>query len=249
MEPLLLLLIFGAFALNKGRHLRLKPLLAFAVLSLLALGATACSGSGKSTSSAPNASASRVVPNIVTPSSMSATFPATYFMGDIDDEEEHSSGSPAGDTDADSDNDVKEHQFFHDRDDKIVLAHGHAASAADYGVLTDFVKRYYKVAAAGDGATACSTIAPAFEKRIPREFGSTAGPSYMRGKTCPEVMSLFFKHEHQNLTTVSTVTGARVKGNQAFVLLGSKTLPASYIELVREGNTWRSMDLLATPLP
>lgn len=218
----------------------MKPLGGLAVAVLLSLCVTACGGSGKSTNSSPN---------IVVPSDPTAQVNTTSFKGDIDDEEEHSSGSSVGDTDADEDNDVKEHDYYQDRDDALIAAYGHAAGAADYRAITTFVKRYYAVAAAGNGAEACSMIAPAFAKRIPQEFGSTDGPAYMRGNTCAVVMSRLFKYDHQKLTSVSEVTGVRVKGKEALVLLGSKTWPASYLELERQAGGWRVVDLLATPLP
>jgi hypothetical protein len=226
------------------KSFKVRPSLYVAAIALLCLGIAGCAGGDKSASSA-----SRAAPNILASENPSAKIATSSFMGDIDDEEENSSGSSVGDTDADIDNDVKEHSAYQDRDDALIQAYGHKANAADYRTAVGFVKRYYASAAAGDGAAVCSMMSPAFAKRVPKEFGSTAGPVYMRGDTCPVVMSRLFKHDHQKLTTVSEVTGVRVKDGQALVLLGSHTLPASYIYLIRQGGAWQSMDLLATPLP
>ena len=72
----------------------------------------------------------------------------------------------------------------------------------------------------------------------------------MRGATsCQAVMARLFVHSRGEFSGTIEVTGARVEGHRAYVLLGSTTDPASYMTLVREGPAWRLDGLTAATLP
>ena len=58
-----------------------------------------------------------------------------------------------------------------------------------------------------------------------------------------------FRHSHAELTGPVEVTGARVDGNQAYVLLGSTSKAVSFIGLLRERGAWKVNELIGTPLP
>lgn len=62
-------------------------------------------------------------------------------------------------------------------------------------------------------------------------------------------MSKLFKHYHSQLIGPIQVTGVRVSGREARVLLGSKIMPASYILIKRERDTWKVDGLIGQPLP
>jgi hypothetical protein len=177
------------------------------------------------------------------------------LKGDEDDDEPESTSTgsePNGDNDGDNDNDVADNakQRYYDGDDSAISAFGRPASSGEERALTSVVKRYYDAAVKDDGTKACSLILPSFARAIPEDFGRVPGPLYLRGaKTCPAVMSRVFRHERARLTAVLVVTGARVKAGEAYVLLGSKRDPASYVFLRRYGRTWRIVGLLSSPLP
>lgn len=176
------------------------------------------------------------------------------LRGDEDDDDNNSETenlhNPA-DGDADRDHDYNENVIngYYDSDDATVRNYGHAAGAADKLALTSFVKRYFAAAAAEDGAMACSMIKPSFVRAIPEDYGSGAGPAYMRGKTCTAVMSLLFKHFHTQLSAPVVVSSVRVDGDKAEVIVGSTTTPVSYLPMEREGSAWRLVELLGAPLP
>jgi hypothetical protein len=175
------------------------------------------------------------------------------FKGDEDDDEEATlkkDMNPNVDNDADADNDITDRRRgYHDSDDHNILTYGGSAGVADKATLTNLVKLYYVAAVAEDGKRACSLVTPRYAGLIVEEFGGPGGPPYMRGKTCSVVMSSFFRHEHRLLSRGVEVTSVRISGDQAFVLVGSSVLPASYMTLKRQGSAWRVEDLLGVPLP
>jgi hypothetical protein len=69
-----------------------------------------------------------------------------------------------------------------------------------------------------------------------------------RRKTCAAIMSALFEHSHKQLTAMFAVTDVRVKVNQAIALLGSRTMPASYLHLRREGGMWKVDTPVVMPL-
>jgi hypothetical protein len=235
----------------------MKPLLVLLAVVPLGLGSTACGGAGKGTGSASRASSHPAAAGGASATIVSGVAPAlSSLKGDSDDdgtdEGRTNNTATTPDSDVDFDNDYKDNasKGYYDNDDQSVRAYGHAVSATDKHALTAVVERYYAAAAAGDGATACSLIKPSFARAIPEDYGQAPGPAYLRGaKTCPAVMSLLFRHSHGQLTGAIEVTGVRVMGNQAFVLLDSMTVPASFINVERTGGAWRIVGLLGRPLP
>jgi hypothetical protein len=177
------------------------------------------------------------------------------LMGDNDDDEIESKttgAKPGGDSDNDNDNDIADNagKGYYDKDDGPISSFGHAADTRDERALVAVVKRYYEAAAAGDGATACSLTYPVLAKSIPEDYGQEPGPAYLRGaKTCAAVMSLLFTHEHRQLTAALEVTVVRMGGGEALVLLGSKTVPSSFVVLRRSHGAWRIDELLGFPMP
>jgi hypothetical protein len=222
--------VLGISTSDGGVQSSLLVLLAAVVL---ASGVSGCGSSSKGTGSLSQASV------------------ANQFRGDEDDDDE-SAEKPGsnGDTDADFDNDAKDKALgYHDIDDGSVLAYGHAPSAADEQTLAAIVKRYHAAAVAEDGATACSMTTARAVKAIPVDYGQAPGPVYLRGKTCAAVMSLLFKHNHTEIASPSEITGVRVSGNEALVLLGSRAVPASVVILQREGGVWKVMGTGERQLP
>lgn len=127
---------------------------------------------------------------------------------------------------------------YHDEDDEQAVRFGHAASASDARAVAALVRRYYAVAATGNGAKACAMLLPSVAKAVPLDYGKF-GASYLhRGKTCAGVMTRLFAHAQRELTAPVQVTNVRVSGLTALAFLGSKKMRASGIALHREGSGW-----------
>jgi hypothetical protein len=243
----------------KGRA-KMRSLLTLSSIALLGVGVGACGGSGKGAGSSSQATATtaRTVATVAKGDAVASGASATpsaavsSFKGDEDDDEtasNHTSTSNKYDNDADFDNDTIKNKGYYDSDDSVISASGKAASAAQKRTIAALVKRYYAAAAASDGAKACPLIYSTLEEAIPEDYGQPPGPSYSRGKTCAVVMSKTFAHAHSQLAGGFAVTGVRVEGREARALLGSRTLPASFILLRRERGAWKISELLGQPLP
>jgi hypothetical protein len=235
----------------------MRPLLASLAIALLGVSLGACGGSGKDAGSASHASSKTAA--IAAKGGASApgasTTPAAAagsFMGDEDDDESASNRTPgdsSNDNDADFDNDTIKNKGYYDGDDGAIRGFGNAAIAAERRAIAALVKRYYAAAAASDGAKACPLIYSTLEEAIPEDYGQPPGPAYARGKTCAVVMSKLFGHAHSQLAGRFEVTGVRVEGREARALLGSSTVPASFVVVKRERGAWKIGALLGEPLP
>jgi hypothetical protein len=154
-----------------------------------------------------------------------------------------SQSSLVGDTDAPSDK-------AYDGDDNSIHYYGRPATVAEEQAVARLVERYYAVAAARDGARACSLLHPMLAGSVVEQYGGSFGPPELRGKTCAVVMSKLFK-EHRNRLAVDAatlrVTGVRVGGGQGYALLSWAEMPIGYIPIRREGDEWKVGALLGGP--
>jgi hypothetical protein len=127
-------------------------------------------------------------------------------------------------------------------DDYHIATFGHEASEPDRGEITRLVKRYYAAVRTDDGKTACALISPDLAKGVPDDYGRSPNPAYMRGTTCPRVLSGLFKHLRGPETpdpATTRVTGVRLMGRHGFAQLSSKTTPTAQIAVLREGSAWK----------
>jgi hypothetical protein len=226
-------------------------LLATLVVVMLGVGVTACGSTDRSTGSRyhiPTKAAESIPPATVASS-------AASILPYLNDGDHDRIGDADGDNSHDDDNDAYlDHQrddngLYHDSDDSLILAYGHAASATEERVIAGIVKRYYAAAAARNGEAACAQFPPIFVKAVPVDYGKF-GSSYLHaGKGCAGVLDLLFRHYRKQLIGGVRITGVRVEGDHATALLGSKTMPASYISLVREAGVWKIVNVLGSPLP
>jgi hypothetical protein len=139
-----------------------------------------------------------------------------------------------------------------DRDDgDDDIAWGKPADASELAAVTALVKRYYALAAAGDGSNACQLIYSAFAKEIPELYGD--GAPALRGDTCAAVMSKIFKQHHLELTEKRsrlTISAVRVRGERGIAVL--RFIPTSghafalerQLPLYREHGAWTVYGLL-----
>jgi hypothetical protein len=152
---------------------------------------------------------------------------------------------------------AERHESYRDGDDGTVLGYGREAGAADGRAVEDLVERYYAAAASGDGATACALTEPAFAMTIAvhheEELGSNApagAGALLRGATtCPTVLSRLFKRLHAELAAPVRVTGVRIEGRYGYALVGSATLPATFVAVGHETGSWQVEGLLGRPVP
>ncbi len=220
--------------------------------------ASACVGAcGSSDSKGPTtarATSTATASTSASAPSMSSMAPGQRYLNDGDKD-------PAGDEDlddreagkVDNDNDYPQdhlhpgNALYHDKDDEVEV-YGRPASAEDMRAIATLVQRYYAAARTGDSTAACSMMYSVLAEAIPEDYGQPPGPAYLRGKTCNSVLSRLFEHSRSMLTGSYTVTGVRISGNRALVLLGSRTQPASSLFVKRERGVWKIDSLLGQPL-
>jgi hypothetical protein len=216
---------------------------------------TACGATRKSSSSSSHTSSARVA-IVGAPAGAGTAGSVNGLQGDEDDddgpgESRTMNSNRPFDSDVDNDNDVEDNagKGYFDQDDVVVQDYGHAAVGNERQTLVDAVERYDAAAKRGDGKAACAMIESAFESSIVEDYGRSPGPAYLRGNTCPVVMSRLFAYERARYLAAVKVVDVRVEGNQALVLIGSKAVPASYVRLRHEARGWKIDELVATPLP
>jgi len=148
--------------------------------------------------------------------------------------------------DRDHDNDVGTIEA--DKNNDSVVDYGHAASPSEQRAITALVKRYYAAAVAENGAAACSMLYSTLEEAVPEDYGqSPPSQPYMRGKTCPAVVTLLFKHFHPQLALEAPklrVARVRLVEHHGLAILHFGALPERQISVAREGHIWRIQMLL-----
>jgi hypothetical protein len=211
--------------------------LALSLIGLLCLCLSACGGASTGTGSQVPLSAATGGADATTASS---NITSTH-------------GHLKGDDDMENDDNHK------NNDDYPVRDYGYPASAVDRRKVTRLVKRYYSMAAVGNGAVACSLIYsilaedPSLTKTVPEDrYSARLGPSVSPGETCVQATSRQFKQNHQRLTSyIATlqVTGLRVHGRHGVALLGFGRTPERWITVARERGVWKIDSLLDRELP
>lgn len=217
---------------SESRRLRaLEPRSWFALavpLVSLSIGACGSTGSGSHASSTTLASKSTVT-----------TSPSSF--------------APAkADTKADRDRD-NDFSSYDDVNHDEILDYAKAANATNKRKITALVKRYYLAAAAEDGSRACSMLFRPVAKAVPEDQGtSPPGPAYMQGKTCPAVVTLMFKHFHDQIMTelpALKVTRVRLEHDHGLVVLTFGAMPERQTSVHREGYSWKMSALIDSEMP
>ena len=190
-------------------------LTALAIVAL-SLCAGACGGSGKSTTAPSHGSSAS------DSATQTTAAPDSKYAGDGEGEIEEGIRSVG----------------YRDADDGRTIDFGHAAGRADTLAVTSVVKRYQAAAAAGDARRACAVMTEPLIKAVGVDYDRTPAHRARRSKTCEGGMVFLFKTDRARMIAPSTVTGVRVKGNEAYALLGSPTVNAAYLTLQREHGRW-----------
>lgn len=240
------------------------PLPMVAGVLLVCMGVVACGSSGKDAIRAHNGMTTGGEPSTVAgttaPASQSsrkalAASPFQHvFKGDEDDDDSRANETPGnttGDNDSDFDNDKAGNRptGYRDSDDAEMLEFGQAAGPDDVRAISAVVERYYRAVTRLDGSAACRLMYSVLRESVVEDYGEGAGPVYSQGKTCAVVTFKTFKHAHAQLIGSFHVTDARVHGKQGYAFVGSRTEPATYIQVHRERTTWTIDQLTGIPLP
>jgi hypothetical protein len=155
-----------------------------------------------------------------------------------------SKGKFKTDSDGDNDNPTGSH---YDTDDNFVLSYGHAASVTDMLTISRIVKRYYRAAAAGDGAKGCSLVYSVLAEAAPEDLSR----SPRAGESCAEALSSFFKRNRRQFkadTVRIGVTRVRVEGSSGLVLV-RLGIRERRVLVHREEGTWKVNTLLDEGVP
>jgi hypothetical protein len=152
----------------------------------------------------------------------------------------------------DSDKDSDAGGAGDDTNNNAVLDFGRPAGASNQRAIAALLERYYHAAATENGTAACSMLYSTLAESVPEDYGSYAGPTYMRGSTCPAVMTLLFKHYHRLLgieVPKLKITHVRLQERHGLAVLSFGSLPEREIHVQREGHIWRVTALIDTELP
>jgi hypothetical protein len=195
-----------------------KTVLVCSTLALSAIGAGAC-GTSRSPGS----------------------IPSRPSVGSATDSVASSSTSTAGPPLQDADGDSDSPGSGHDNDgDEYLSYYGQAAGAADRRTLTVLLRRYYAVAAAGDGTRACSLLYWPVAESVVEEHEE--GPPSLRGATCAQVASKLFARDHRELARQIAsleVTEVRLKGDQGLVRLRFAAPTEHLVPVHRDHGVWK----------
>jgi len=206
-----------------------KPLLILLGSLLLVLGNTGC-GTGKSTSSASSDTA-ETIPHAKEP------LKAPSRPG-IDDTYDKDDTAP---------------RSTEEGDDAEIEIYGKQATPAEWLAAVAFVKSYFAVALAENGAAACKLLTPSLASGLGGSYEKPPNPSYLRGKTCAEVMTKLFEHRHKLVAAEAAgleVTDVRVTSRTAFILLAFKGIrERRYMGVERDGKTWKLEDVMDSKYP
>jgi hypothetical protein len=175
------------------------------------------------------------------------------LLGDEDDDDSRTAqrGGAKADDDADFDNDqLPKHEGYRDADDGAPRGVGRPATPSQARAIAAVTRRYYKAAAAADGVTACALVYPILAGAVAEDYGEQpSSPAEVRGNTCAVVMTALFHRYRAQLAARREIMAIRVNGIHARVLLGSETVPASSIGLIRQEGVWKIDNLFSNPLP
>lgn len=204
----------------RGVNIERKRLAGLLVITLLCVGFDACGDASKDVRSSSH-------------TALKPTTTAAMSGAIVSNPTPHPTAKPDNDGDGDNGND----------DDRW----GSAASSTDRRAVVALVKRYYAVAAAGDGAQGCALIYSLLAEEIPELYGEPPGPPSLRGGTCAVVMSKVYRQKHRQLVAkvaMIDVIGVRVKRLRGLALLRFKGGPERDIPVHREHRAWRIAALL-----
>jgi hypothetical protein len=220
---------------KRERTIAMKSLPVLFATALLSVGAAACGTSDKSTV-LPSASSTHTVEIEGSESTIPTHTTPAPVETKVDADKDNDGGAPYDDTNNDTS-----------------LNFGHEANAQETQAVTAAVKHYYAVALAENGAAGCQLLYSSFAESIAEDYGKAPpGQPYMRGTTCPAVMTLLYKHFHPQLALelpLLKVARVQLEQHHGVAVLRFGKLAEREISVGREGHVWKIEALLDRPLP
>jgi hypothetical protein len=138
-------------------------------------------------------------------------------------------------------------QNRYDTDNDANPTYGPAPSEAQRRAIVAFIKRYYAIAAAGDGAKACTLLDALVAEALVEEHGARSGLSSVKGDTCAQIASEVFARRHRELSEdVATlrVGWVQLQDNQAVALARFGAVRERLVRLRRAHGEWKMNALL-----
>lgn len=135
-----------------------------------------------------------------------------------------------------------------DADDNAILDFGHAATPRQRSELVTMIRRYYVVAAAGEGAKACAMFYSATAREVLTEQDDWG----VSGTTCATVMSKIFHRRHRWIVAALNslkVVRVRTDDLNAFMVLRVAASPLAREFSARHvAGAWKVTKPLDSPM-
>lgn len=135
----------------------------------------------------------------------------------------------------------------YDTDNDANPTFGPAASPAERAAVVAFIKRYYAIAASGDGAKACSLLDPLVAEAVAEGRALGNGRPSPHGGTCSRVAGEVFSQHRRELSedVVTLRLGwVQLQAKQAVALVHFGTVRERIVRLRRRQGAWRMFALL-----
>ncbi len=125
-----------------------------------------------------------------------------------------------------------------------VTKYGHPAAPSDEAAVRTAVRSYYAALGAGDYSVACSRLRARLLASMTQSFGHARGLV-----VCERALMAFYgRRPGLGFSRALTVTGVRVKGDQAFALVSTKAIPSGVFDMQLEHGSWRVGAISPFPL-
>jgi hypothetical protein len=226
---------------------------ALAVIALLGLGFASCGGTGGQDGSTASPSPAGTTPSSASSGGGGTAVPVKPSSTHSNEVQRPGAGQAQSGSNASSSSEgfpppAPRHERY-PHGDTSIQKYGSKAGSSDSGTIASAVTRYYAAIAAGDGAAACSLLAPSVARAIVKTFSRAPA---LRGKGCSEIIPKLLKVGAGPTRAAFVgvkVTSVRVDGNRAFALLHSRETPSGEIPMIREAGTWKVNALIGSNLP
>lgn len=125
-----------------------------------------------------------------------------------------------------------------------VTKYGLAASPSDEVAVRTAVESYYSALIAGEYPAACRLLSGRLLASMTRSFGKARGV----GVCEKALMVLLGSRPGAGFSHTITVTGVRIKGDQAFALISTQTTPSGVYDMNLEHGAWKVGSITPFPL-
>jgi hypothetical protein len=148
---------------------------------------------------------------------------------------------PSGPLGHDEDGDIDTLGMGYDADNDSDSTYGPPASPAERRAIVAFIRRYYEVAAAGEGAAACSMLDPITAETLVERHHRGHGPRSLQGESCAQIVSKLFRARHRELVedlASFRISLVDVRGNRGVVFAPFALTREMQLIVHREHGGW-----------